>query len=303
MELEENWNAAHNSGRDREFDMYDIGVVVLNYVNYAETIKCVQSLLNQKSVSCWTVIVENGSNNESAERLREAFAGRETVSVLDTGKNLGYAKGNNLGIQSLRDEGIQRIFVANSDLEFTDPNTLRQILDACEPGVGLITPVICNLDGSTAQRVVYKKKALYLRIGKHIFKRLLRLNGSQKQRELSSIEEGKTLTGLQNDAYVVSGSGYLLTEEFFRYYSGLYSETFLYYEEWATSILLHKAGLKTKVAACAPITHLGGASTPEDIRNETPRSRKIRNDSARKILKLMFLPRGCARKLTGGTGH
>ena len=97
--------------------------------------------------------------------------------------------------------------------------------------------------------------------------------------------------------------GYLLTEEFFSHYSGLYAETFLYFEEWATSILLHKAGLKTKIADCAPITHLGGASTPVDIRNETPRSRKIRNDSARKILKLMFLPRGCARKLTGGTGR
>lgn len=283
--------------------MCDIGVVVLNYVNYVETIKCVRSLLNQKNVSCRIVIVENGSNNESGERLREAFAGAETVSVLDAGENLGYAKGNNLGIQTLRNAGIQRIFLANSDLEFTDSNTLRQILYACEPGVGLVTPVICNLDGTTAQRVVYKKKALYLRVGKHIFKRLLRLNGSQKQREISSIEEGKALTGLQNDAYVVSGSGYLLTEEFFQFYSGLYAETFLYYEEWATSILLHKSGLKTKIADCAPITHLGGASTPEDIRNETPRSRKIRNDSALKILKLMFLPRRCAQRLTGGTGR
>ena len=283
--------------------MYDIGVVVLNYVNYTETIKCVQSLLTQKNVSCQIVIVENGSNNESADRLREAFPDMQTVSVLDTGKNLRYAQGNNLGIQSLRAEGIQRIFVANSASEFTDPNTLRQILDACEPGVGLISPVICNLDGSTTQRVVYKKKALYLRMGKLICQRLLRLNGRKKQRELSSIEAGKALTGLQNDAYVVSGSGYLLTEEFFSHYSGLYAETFLYFEEWATSILLHKAGLKTKIADCAPITHLGGASTPADIRNETPRSRKIRNESARKILKLIVLPRGCARKLTGGTGH
>ena len=82
-----------------------------------------------------------------------------------------------------------------------------------------------------------------------------------------------------------------LTEEFFKYYDGIFSETFLYYEEWATSILLHKAGLKTKVAACSPIIHLGGASTPEDIRRETPRSRKIRNESGRKVMKLMFIPR------------
>ena len=30
--------------------MYDIGIVVLNYVNYSETIKCVSSLLKQENV-------------------------------------------------------------------------------------------------------------------------------------------------------------------------------------------------------------------------------------------------------------
>lgn len=270
--------------------MYDIGIVVLNYVNYPETIKCVTSLLNQKNVSSRIVIVENGSKNGSAEYLRAQFGDEAAVSLLETGENLGYAKGNNLGIQCLRAEGIQRIFLANSDLEFQDADTLRQILQSCEDGVGLITPVICNPDGSYMPRVVYQKKYLYLRIAKHILFRLLRLNTDTK-RESESIARGKALTGLQEDAYVVSGCGYLLTEEFFKYYSGLYSETFLYYEEWATSILLHKAGLKTKVADCSPIIHLGGASTPEDIRNETPLSRKIRNESGRKVLKLMFIPR------------
>lgn len=270
--------------------MYDIGIVVLNYVNYSETIKCVSSLLKQENVRARIVIVENGSGNESAERLRGAFDGEETVTVVDTGKNLGYAKGNNIGIQRLQEEGIQRIFLANSDLEFRNPDTLRQILAACEPGVGLITPVIINPDGSAAPRVVYKKKYLYLRIAKHVLFRHLRLRQNQA-RQAESVEKGKELTGLQEDAYVVCGCGYLLTEEFFKYYDGIFSETFLYYEEWATSILLHKAGLKTKVAACSPIIHLGGASTPEDIRRETPRSRKIRNESGRKIMKLMFIPR------------
>lgn len=270
--------------------MYDIGIVVLNYVNYPETIKCVTSLLKQKNVRCRIVIVENGSKNGSAEYLRAQFGGEAAVSLMETGENLGYARGNNFGIQCLRAEGIQRIFLANSDLEFRDTDTLRQILQSCEDGVGLITPVICNPDGSYPPRVVYKKKYLYLRIAKHILLRHLRLTANQ-QREAKSIERGKELTGLQEDVYVVSGCGYLLTEEFFKYYSGLFSETFLYYEEWATSILLHKAGLKTKVADCSPIIHLGGASTPEDIREETPRSRKIRNESGRKILKLMFIPR------------
>lgn len=270
--------------------MYDIGIVVLNYVNYSETIKCVFSLLKQENICSRIVLVENGSNNESAERLHTAFDGEDNVTIIDTGKNLGYAKGNNLGIELLQAEGIQRIFLANSDLEFRDTNILSQILSECEPGVGLITPVIWNPDGSPVPRVVYKKKYLYLRIAKHILLRHLRLN-TNKTREAESIQRGKELTGLQEDAYVVCGCGYLLTEEFFKFYPGIFSETFLYYEEWATSILLHKAGLKTKVADCSPIIHLGGASTPEDIRKETPRSRKIRNESGRKVLKLMFIPR------------
>ena len=270
--------------------MYDIGIVVLNYVNYSETIKCVFSLLKQENVRFRIVLVENGSNNESAERLHAAFDGEDNVTIIDTGKNLGYAKGNNLGIELLQAEGIQRIFLANSDLEFRDTNILSQILSACEPGVGLITPVIWNPDGSPVPGVVYRKKYLYLRIAKHILLRHLRLN-TNKTREADSIQRGKELTGLQEDAYVVCGCGYLLTEEFFKFYPGIFSETFLHYEEWATSILLHKAGLKTKVADCSPIIHLGGASTPEDIRKETPRSRKIRNESGRKVLKLMFIPR------------
>ena len=175
--------------------MYDIGIVVLNYVNYSETIKCVSSLLKQENVSARIVIVENGSGNESAERLRGAFDGEETVTVVDTGKNLGYAKGNNIGIQRLQEEGIQRIFLANSDLEFRNPDTLRQILAACEPGVGLITPVIINPDGSAAPRVVYKKKYLYLRIAKHVLFRHLRLRQNQA-RQAESVEKGKELTGL-----------------------------------------------------------------------------------------------------------
>ena len=83
--------------------MYDIGIVVLNYVNYSETIKCVSSLLKQENVSARIVIVENGSGNESAERLRGAFDGEKTVTVVDTGKNLGYAKGNNIGIKHLQE--------------------------------------------------------------------------------------------------------------------------------------------------------------------------------------------------------
>ena len=49
--------------------MEKIGVVVLNYKNYNETINCVNSLLGQSNVDLEIVIVENGSNNDSEKVL------------------------------------------------------------------------------------------------------------------------------------------------------------------------------------------------------------------------------------------
>ena len=42
-----------------------VGIVVLNYKNFNETIECVNSLLLQREVLLTIVVVENGSENES----------------------------------------------------------------------------------------------------------------------------------------------------------------------------------------------------------------------------------------------
>ena len=47
----------------------EIGIVVLNYKNFHETIECVKSILLQKDVFFNIVIVDNGSSNESYDEL------------------------------------------------------------------------------------------------------------------------------------------------------------------------------------------------------------------------------------------
>ena len=42
-----------------------MGVVVLNFNNFEDTVNCVNSVLNQKHISLGVVVVDNGSQNDS----------------------------------------------------------------------------------------------------------------------------------------------------------------------------------------------------------------------------------------------
>lgn len=259
-------------------DIITIGVVVLNYKNFHETIECVNSLLQQIDVSLEIVIVENGSCNESYDELKRIFEGVDNVRIIENECNEGYARGNNVGIHYLLRKGIKDIFIANSDLLFIHPYTMSQIGNAYESGIGLINPMICNPNGEVDQRVAYNKRFLYLRMLKKFFQWYIRArvpravdNGNEE----NNIEEIKRIEGTQYGRYIVAGSGYLLTRDFFDKYRGLYPGTFLYCEEWATIILLHKAGLRTKVASTNAIIHKGGASTPDNIKTMSKERRQI----------------------------
>ena len=50
-----------------------LGIVILNYLNYKDTLECVKSLLGQSYKAFYIVIVDNHSANESYQVLRNNF--------------------------------------------------------------------------------------------------------------------------------------------------------------------------------------------------------------------------------------
>lgn len=278
--------------------MISVGVVVLNYNNYEETIGCVNSLLTQKNVIMHIVIVDNGSQNQSYNELNESYKNSINVTVLQSTVNLGYAKGNNIGIKYLKKKGFENIFVSNSDLCFMSENVLYNLVNDKGTGVGLVNPIIKNPNGTVDQRVAYKKKFLHLRIIKKYFEWLLEKEIVLSKASIdNNIENVKLLLGIQLDRYIVAGSGFLLTKEFLDIYNGLYPGTFLYLEEWATILMLNKASLKTQIVKTDPIIHKGGASTPKEVKTNSPQRRRICKRSWLAIFRLMVLPSWIARRI------
>lgn len=97
-----------------------VSAVVLNHRHPDEAVRAVDSL--QRSTHPISVIVvDNGSSDGDLATLRRGV-GRD-VAVIETGDNLGYAGGNNVGIRAALDDGADLVWVVNPDV-VVGPDTL-----------------------------------------------------------------------------------------------------------------------------------------------------------------------------------
>ncbi|MFZ6017745.1 MAG: glycosyltransferase family 2 protein [Nitrospirota bacterium] len=89
-----------------------ISIVVLNWNGYRGTIECIESLKKVTYPNYEVVLVDNGSTDGSEEILREKFP---DVPFIQTGENLGFAGGNNIGIRHALSNGADYVILLNND--------------------------------------------------------------------------------------------------------------------------------------------------------------------------------------------
>jgi GT2 family glycosyltransferase len=87
-------------------------IIVLAWNGWDDTRGCLQSLQPVASRGHRVLLVDNGSTDDTASRAREAFAG---IEVISTGRNLGFAAGNNVGIRHALDRGADAVILLNND--------------------------------------------------------------------------------------------------------------------------------------------------------------------------------------------
>jgi GT2 family glycosyltransferase len=93
-----------------------IAAIVVNYRTPELTIACVESLLQTTGVDLRIIVVDNHSDDGSAEQLRARFGDvPDRVSIVARDVNDGYAGGNNAGVEIARQRGAHFAFILNSD--------------------------------------------------------------------------------------------------------------------------------------------------------------------------------------------
>ncbi len=126
-------------------------IIIVNWNGRADTLECLASLHNAALPNVRTVVVDNGSEDGSAAAIRDAYP---TVTLLEAGKNLRFAGGNNLGIRHALERGAGQILLLNNDTTVA-PDFLGHLSRtlAETPGAGVVAPKI--LYYSSPQEIWY----------------------------------------------------------------------------------------------------------------------------------------------------
>ncbi|MFN0188032.1 MAG: glycosyltransferase family 2 protein [Bacteroidia bacterium] len=122
-----------------------VSIIIINYNTFDLIVDCILSIkLKVVNVKYEIIVVDNASADDSARKLIERFP---DIKVVVNNENLGFSKGNNVGISNAIGD---QILLLNSDTVFLN-NALEFTKKTLEenPQVGIVT---CSLQYPNGQK-------------------------------------------------------------------------------------------------------------------------------------------------------
>jgi len=224
-------------------DLPSVAVIVLNWNGTDDTLECLASLAALDYPRCEVIVVDNGSQPSPCQVITRQFP---HFTYIETGTNLGYAGGNNVGIRHALAAGHAYVFVLNNDT-IVESDVLRQAVAVAETDatIGVVGVKIVAWDQPERVWVAYGQ--VTYRQG------LVRLIGYYGQ------DDGRFDT--QRDVEWVPGTAMLFRRQALETV-GLFDEAFFAYHEdvdWCTMAREH--GLRVVFAPRPRIYHKGHRSS------------------------------------------
>jgi GT2 family glycosyltransferase len=216
-----------------------VWIVVLNWNRPQDTVQCISSLQQVEYPACRILVIDNGSTDDSVELFR-ALPG---IELLVHDRNLGFAAGNNGGIQYALAHGAEYVLLLNNDTTVS-PSLISKLVDVAEADrqIGIVGPVIYYAD--RPEEVWFA--GMRFRHSLYVVRRGLHLASSP---------------GSVEDVDFVSGCGMLVRSETWRRVGLFDPRFFMYYEDLDLCIRAKKAGYRVVCATGAEMWHALSAST------------------------------------------
>ncbi|MBN1247574.1 MAG: glycosyltransferase family 2 protein [Anaerolineae bacterium] len=130
----------------------DVGIVIVNYKTRDLLKRCLETVLASEGVTFTVCVVDNDSDDGSAEMVASDFP---QVKLISNDDNLGYPAANNQGLRALgfgdpTSTGVPRYaLLLNADTELPPDALARSVAYADNADrVGVVGPKLVRLDGS-----------------------------------------------------------------------------------------------------------------------------------------------------------
>lgn len=215
---------------------WPVTAVVLNYREATDTLRCLRALDKVRYRRLSRLVVDNASGPGEVAWLRSAGA-----TVVESGGNLGYAGGNNVGIRLARQAGAVAVWLVNADA-YVYPSSLRRLVRVLRrhPEVGIVGPRLLEAESATPK---------------------IQSDGGHIDWEAGGRSEligrGNPPTrggGLQTVDFV-PGAAMLIRSRVFEDVGLLPEEYFLYFEETEFCVRARRAGWQVAVETAARAIH------------------------------------------------
>ena len=120
--------------------MPSIFVILLNWNRPYDTLECIRSLASSDYPHFTTVVVDNGSIDDSLSILKQVG---DKIILIESGQNLGFTGGNNLGIKYALEQNADYVLLLNNDTLIA-PDALSKMMIVAESNekIGIVTPKI-----------------------------------------------------------------------------------------------------------------------------------------------------------------
>ena len=204
----------------------NITVVITTFHSETKIVSCLRTINSEINV----VIIENSDNSKFKEKIEKNFA---NVKCHLAGENLGYAKGNNLGLSKV---GTKFALILNPDA-LLDSNAINNFLITAKknPDFSIIGPLV--------------------------------------QEEFNAKEINNNPNPSIKETSSVKGFAMFFNMEQFKNVGFFDNEIFIYLEEIDLCKKIKKLGKKIFLDPSIKISHGGGSSHDQDINYEMELSR------------------------------
>lgn len=263
-----------------------VAAVVLNWCGEVVSRACLDSLRCTTYPGLRVLLVDNGSEDGSGERLHQAYPG---VDYLQTGCNLGFTGGNNRGIQWALEHEAEYVLVLNNDT-VVEADAVGLMVEAAERAqgapVGGVAPKILAHDDPT--RIWYAGGHFSPLYGSGVHWR-------EGRPDTPSADGGV------RDVSFMTGCCLLLSAGALGDVGGFTEELFAYGEDADLSLRLSRAGYRLLYQPAARILHHvgppGAAPTPFQIRQRDVNRRWIMRRHFSWLRRVPFLLRFYATRV------
>jgi len=226
-----------------------ISIIIVNF-NAGELIfACIESIINNNTLKEYEIIVvDNDSTDHSVQIIKENFP---EVKVIETGKNLGFSAGNNIGFKAATGDYI---LVLNPDTLVIN-NAIEKCVTYLKshPEVGMLG---CKVLSETGERQSTLMKFLRLQdilINIFIPYKWICNNQWLGKRHYEDLDHNHSY-----DVEVIVGCFMMLPRTLLNQVGGFDEDFFMYVEEVEWCWRVYQTGKKIRYYPDSQIIHYGG---------------------------------------------